>query len=215
MLFLFLSLSVGLVPVLGSSNTSSPLIDDDLLWGPYRPNLYFGLRPRIPDSLSFGIMWSASKKGVPISKSLRHSCEQKDGVSHYGWKDYDIRHGGTHLIKDELNAIDLEIKFNKQPGNGRSWDLEVEAQPHDQGHEVTVILYLALDNVQDKASIQCKELYGDKSSRQPIGFSGDIRGLGPFDLSINFEGPSRLKTTIHSLNTSQEDAWKVKGILVA
>lgn len=29
-----------------------------LLWGPYRPNLYFGVRPRIPRSLMTGLVWS-------------------------------------------------------------------------------------------------------------------------------------------------------------
>jgi hypothetical protein len=31
--------------------------DDSLLWGTYRPNLYFGLRPRLPQSLMTGLMW--------------------------------------------------------------------------------------------------------------------------------------------------------------
>lgn len=35
----------------GASNGS-------LLWGPYRPNLYFGVRPRIPKSLLAGLMWA-------------------------------------------------------------------------------------------------------------------------------------------------------------
>jgi len=34
------------------------LRDDSLLWGPYRPNLYFGVRPRLPKSLSTGLMWT-------------------------------------------------------------------------------------------------------------------------------------------------------------
>jgi mannosyl-oligosaccharide glucosidase len=32
--------------------------NDSLLWGPYRPNLYFGVRPRIPKSLMGGLLWS-------------------------------------------------------------------------------------------------------------------------------------------------------------
>lgn len=32
-------------------------LNDSLLWGTYRPNLYFGTRPRIPESLLTGIMW--------------------------------------------------------------------------------------------------------------------------------------------------------------
>lgn len=29
-----------------------------LLWGPYKPNLYFGVRPRLPDSFFAGLMWA-------------------------------------------------------------------------------------------------------------------------------------------------------------
>ena len=32
--------------------------NQSLLWGPYRPNLYFGVRPRISKSLMGGLMWS-------------------------------------------------------------------------------------------------------------------------------------------------------------
>lgn len=28
-----------------------------LLWGPYRPSLYLGIRPRVPESLVAGLMW--------------------------------------------------------------------------------------------------------------------------------------------------------------
>lgn len=32
--------------------------NQSLLWGPYRPNLYFGVRPRIPKSFSAGLLWA-------------------------------------------------------------------------------------------------------------------------------------------------------------
>jgi mannosyl-oligosaccharide glucosidase len=35
-----------------SLNNSSSLV-----WGAFRPNLYFGLRPRIPQSLMTGLVW--------------------------------------------------------------------------------------------------------------------------------------------------------------
>ena len=34
------------------------LSNDSLLWGPYRPNLYFGVKPRIPKSLLTGLLWA-------------------------------------------------------------------------------------------------------------------------------------------------------------
>ena len=35
------------------------IIQDQLtrLWGSYRPQVYFGMRPRIPESVIFGLMW--------------------------------------------------------------------------------------------------------------------------------------------------------------
>lgn len=32
--------------------------NQSLFWGPYRPNLYFGVRQRAPQSLLTGLMWS-------------------------------------------------------------------------------------------------------------------------------------------------------------
>lgn len=34
------------------------LNNQSLFWGPYRPNLYFGVRQRAPNSLLTGLMWS-------------------------------------------------------------------------------------------------------------------------------------------------------------
>lgn len=39
------------------SNTISAASNQSLLWGVYRPNLYFGTRPRLPDSVMTGLMW--------------------------------------------------------------------------------------------------------------------------------------------------------------
>ena len=37
---------------------NAKLSNESLLWGPYRPNLYFGVRPRIPKSLTTGLLWA-------------------------------------------------------------------------------------------------------------------------------------------------------------
>jgi len=44
-----------LVPSVKSFNDSSS--SDPPVWGAYRPNLYFGLRPRLPQSLMTGLIW--------------------------------------------------------------------------------------------------------------------------------------------------------------
>ncbi len=50
-------LLTGFVPLVAAQNTSKENEDQSLLWGTYRPNLYFGLRPRLPQSLMSGLMW--------------------------------------------------------------------------------------------------------------------------------------------------------------
>ena len=52
LLWLLLTLIPSVTPYSESLNDSS-----SLLWGTYRPNLYFGLRPRIPQSLMTGLVW--------------------------------------------------------------------------------------------------------------------------------------------------------------
>lgn len=49
------------------------LNNQSLLWGPYKPNLYFGLRPRIPKSLMAGLMWAK----VDNFQDVQHSTWQQ------------------------------------------------------------------------------------------------------------------------------------------
>jgi hypothetical protein len=44
--------------------------NQSLLWGPYRPNLYFGVRPRIPDGLLMGLMWAKVEDYQSIQTSM-------------------------------------------------------------------------------------------------------------------------------------------------
>lgn len=50
-LLLASSVVADVLPVVAGTSNSS------LLWGTYRPNLYFGTRPRIPESVMTGLMW--------------------------------------------------------------------------------------------------------------------------------------------------------------
>jgi len=45
------------------------LNNQSLLWGPYRPNLYFGVRPRIPKSLSASLMWGKVDSYTEVQNS--------------------------------------------------------------------------------------------------------------------------------------------------
>ena len=45
------------------------LSNESLLWGPYRPNLYFGVRPQIPKSLTTGLLWARTDNFEKVQHS--------------------------------------------------------------------------------------------------------------------------------------------------
>ena len=49
--------------------------NESLLWGPYRPNVYFGVRPRIPKSLQAGLMWAKVDNYQDIQNSRLSDLE--------------------------------------------------------------------------------------------------------------------------------------------
>jgi len=53
--------------------------NQSLLWGPYRPNLYFGIRPRIPKSLMTGLMWGKIETYVDYQNSTFLSSLRVEG----------------------------------------------------------------------------------------------------------------------------------------
>ena len=78
--FSALGILLALVSAVFGENTAQHVLsenakvsNDSLLWGPYRPNLYFGVRPRIPKSLMTGLIWAKvdSFQGVQNSMWLR------------------------------------------------------------------------------------------------------------------------------------------------
>jgi mannosyl-oligosaccharide glucosidase len=81
--FVFLFLFATRVVHAADANDASILINEirrasnqSLLWGPYRPNLYFGVRPRIPKSLKAGLMWAKVDNYQDVQTSMVKSIYQ-------------------------------------------------------------------------------------------------------------------------------------------
>jgi mannosyl-oligosaccharide glucosidase len=65
-----------LLVLITASIASSPALEafekstnQSLLWGAYRPNLYFGARPRLPDGILTALMWSKVEDYQSIQSS--------------------------------------------------------------------------------------------------------------------------------------------------
>lgn len=59
-----------------------------LLWGTYRPGVYFGVRSRTgPVAVVAGMMWGfRDARGELV---LRHQCQESDDLQKYGWSRHD------------------------------------------------------------------------------------------------------------------------------
>ncbi|NXJ34149.1 MOGS glucosidase, partial [Ciconia maguari] len=60
--------------------------------------------------------------------SLRHTCEQSDGLSRYGWLMHDGENFGVQEIRD--GDLSLKTEFVKRPGgeHGGDWSWRITAQ---------------------------------------------------------------------------------------
>lgn len=115
-----------------------------LNWGPYRSNLYVGVRPRIPDSILTGLLWfpATSFNGIQQSK---HACDQAHNIEKFGWTKYDPRYGGFEEIVDLDCQLKLETEFVKSE-DGLNWALRVRGKALDQDTVNSIAFYTGLQS---------------------------------------------------------------------
>ncbi|XP_014661559.1 PREDICTED: mannosyl-oligosaccharide glucosidase-like [Priapulus caudatus] len=126
-------------------------------WGTYRPQAYFGLKTRSPQSPVVGLMWFTQFKSAE-EFAIRHWCEQGDRLPRYGWLAHDGVNFGVQEIVDEDYI--LKTSFVKRTGgsHGGDWTARIVAEPHYRNRRtpegepppkpatVSLLFYIALDN---------------------------------------------------------------------
>ncbi|KAF2180304.1 glycoside hydrolase family 63 protein [Zopfia rhizophila CBS 207.26] len=201
--------------------------NDSLLWGPYRPNLYFGVRPRIPNSLMSGLLWTRVEDYASVQNNFRHTCEQHE-LDGYGWDEYDVRTGGRQTIHDPANQIDITTEFVKIPGgqHGGNWGVRIKGTPRADAEDnirTTVVWYSTLEGL---GSLEA-DTEGDE-----LGYEGDVvlKGrtveLGDFELKVSegkgehphtghpsYDEKPLDRTLVHSLQLPNEALWQTKPVL--
>lgn len=155
-----------------------------LLWGTYRPNLYFGLRPRLPHSLMTGILWYGLHDFQSFAH-VRHSCEQSDELDGYGFDKHDGRNFASHFLRDQLNNVDLRIQMLKVPGgeHGGSWALRIKGDKLHQERPsiISLVNYFGLDGL---GSFQLENEEDEEGIDGEVKLSGSINQLGDFTIRI-------------------------------
>jgi mannosyl-oligosaccharide glucosidase len=81
-------------------------------------------------------------------------------MSSYGWTAYDTRHGGTQLIQDQGNSINITTELVKKfdgPSAG-NWGLRVRGTPREDaklGAKMRVVFYVGMEEM-DKCGKECQ-----------------------------------------------------------
>lgn len=157
---------------------------EDLFWGTYRPNLYLGIRARVPKSLLAGLMWvGVNSNGIP---AVRHTCEASDNLRKYGWLRHDGKSYGYQEILD--GSILLKTTFVKRrflsSGYGGDWAVRISVEDISgqySSERVMPLLFYMAEEAGSPLNIQTKD--GKFGSQSSI-VSGTKKGVGHWGLYV-------------------------------
>ncbi|KAF2280533.1 glucosidase I [Westerdykella ornata] len=202
--------------------------NETLFWGPYRPNLYFGVRPRVPRSLMGGLMWTRVEDYQSVQHNFRHTCEQHE-LDGYGWDEYDVRTGGRQTIHDPANGIDITTEFIKFPGghNGGSWGARIRGTPREDASpdlKTTVIWYNTLEGLGSLEVVN--EDAEETGAEGDVVLKGQTVELGDFEVRVtegqgahprhthpSYDEKPLDRTLVHSTQLPTEALWQTKAVL--
>ena len=194
-------------------STLAQLQDRDLLWGPYRSNLYFGLRARVPKGISFGLMWAGIEDELIDDKRLRHTLEDDDNeiLRYNGWDYYDVRLGGMSKVTDLRNEMNLSMEFLKYDVNGikGSWTARITANSWYRSGQARTIFYVAPEH---SSNIVCNSSKNSNQHDKFLSFSGSQSGLGSFSIVMDPNTELQHDIVVHSLKVPEDTLWMAKGI---
>ncbi|CAO2658591.1 Nn.00g063140.m01.CDS01 [Neocucurbitaria sp. VM-36] len=213
LLYTLLPPTAALLDTLPSNNAS-------LLWGPYRPNLYMGIRPRVPDSLIAGLMWA---KLEDVERKLRHTVDMSEGMAKYGWTAYDTREGGRQIVEDVGNKINITTEFVKkyEGQSAGNWGLRIRGIPRIDAPadlKTTVVFYVGMEAMEScaKCKLEAREQLGagEDTSVHAVNLDMSHPQLGTAGIhipaSISEDGRNE-GTTVKSLNVTEDKLWQAKS----
>ncbi|KAF9584660.1 Processing alpha glucosidase I [Lunasporangiospora selenospora] len=194
------------------SEAVSKASNESLLWGIYRPNLYFGTRPRLPESVMTGLMWFGTQDFSGVD-NIRHGCEEGDKFEKYGWLKNDGRSFGTQQLKDTKNNIEITTEFIKLAGgeHGGSWGARISGKPihEDEPMSVSMMYYVGHEG---QGQITSKK----DESKATAHLNGQTPDLGRFEVDIEqTKGADAGKKAfrVASLTARPVGVWRVKDLV--
>jgi hypothetical protein len=160
--------------------------------------------------------------GLTGRAELRHTVEQDDGMAMYGWSTYDARIGGTQIIQDVGNQIDITTEFVKKtegPSAG-NWALRIKGKPRNGAPadlKTSVVFYVGMEDKESCADCQLEAFEqlgaGDDKTVEAVNFAIKHPRLGSAGIHIPTTVGSdgrHAGTIVHTLNVTEEKLWQAK-----
>ncbi|KAL8867841.1 MAG: hypothetical protein Q9174_005396 [Haloplaca sp. 1 TL-2023] len=137
----------------------------------------------------------------------------------YGWKNYDVREGGTHVVNDTRNKLDLVTHFIRDTDSNHpnQWNLRVVALPRpdapDSQHS-TIFVYLGIEA--QESSAECERDNDTGAPKNDVTCRGKVNGLGDLNLHLSDDTAANQPPLTHvtSLTVPVEAVWQAKRILI-
>lgn len=211
--------------------------NDSLLWGPYRPNAYFGVRPRLPKSLTTSLLWGRVEDYTTVQHNIRFTCEQGEDMAGYGWDAYDARTGGVQTIHDKGNGVDLETSFVKFDEGRAGWGARIkgtireDAEPmmgsqNGVAEQLKSSVWFTV-GVEGLGSVEVlgAEEGEDRGFDRNVVLNGETSDLGGFKITIaepkdspqhpfhthpSYQSKRLDHTLVHSVQVPEEALWQSK-----
>ena len=161
-----------------------------ILWGSYRPHVYFGLRPRLPESVVFGLMWLQYDPNKPDPVIVRHFCRHEDGLKRFGWTHHDGHSFGSQELVE--SNYELRTDFITDIGNVGRWKARVSGKQLGlfRPKQFALMLYVASEDGQPLRAVTSSD------SMRLSRVEGFQRELGhfTFHLPVNVNKSSYFET---------------------
>ena len=178
------------------------------LWGTYRPHLYFGLRPQLPESLLTALAWYGTHELAGI-RDMRYSCADTGGIDKFTWTHHDGRSFGVQEIVDQRNNYRLETSFLKtgsEHASGGNWVARIRGTVLDESRpnqELATLFYVAGES--DAVQLQ-------GTDRGAGGVNGSAPVLGGFSLHVE---PGEGTDVTHRVGrqVTHSGAWNGREVL--
>lgn len=161
---------------------------ESTLWGTYRPQLLFGLRPRMPKTLLTGFMYY-SPASIQGGSPSRHMASVNPGPDSYQWKYHDGRNFGIQEIVDHEHNYLLETSFVKsghQDGAPGHLGVRIRGTVLNESRPASMVTYFYIGSensrfpihVNERGEARCSVLGGVSLRTEDVPGNKPLEGYG-------------------------------------